>query len=157
MGFVRSTEDEQEKWVSDFNNGKSCVEIAHLYHRSHSTIRRYFIKKGIVEPTAKSGEKHPSWKGGRFLQHDGYVSMKINEDDPFFSMVGVKGYVLEHRYVMAQFLGRCLTENETVHHLDGNKQNNNIQNLQLRQGNHGKGITFICACCGSFNVVPTTI
>ena len=41
------------------------------------------------------------------------------------------GYVLEHRVVMENYLGRLLTKGEVVHHLDGNKHNNQIENLEL--------------------------
>lgn len=41
------------------------------------------------------------------------------------------GYVLEHRIVMENHLGRLLNTNEVVHHIDGNKKNNSIDNLQL--------------------------
>lgn len=41
------------------------------------------------------------------------------------------GYVLMHRVVMENFLGRLLEKNEVVHHLDGNKHNNSIENLQV--------------------------
>lgn len=37
----------------------------------------------------------------------------------------------EHRYVMEQYLGRELTRDEVVHHKDGNKENNDIENLEL--------------------------
>lgn len=41
------------------------------------------------------------------------------------------GYVLEHRVVMENRLGRLLGADEVVHHLDGNKKNNDIENLQV--------------------------
>lgn len=37
----------------------------------------------------------------------------------------------EHRMVMEQFIGRELTKDEYVHHIDGNKLNNDIKNLQI--------------------------
>lgn len=37
----------------------------------------------------------------------------------------------EHRYIMEQHLGRKLNRHEVVHHKDGNKQNNNIDNLVI--------------------------
>ena len=40
-------------------------------------------------------------------------------------------YVLHHRVVMENHLGRLLDKNEVVHHKDGNKKNNNIENLEV--------------------------
>ena len=79
----------------------------------------------------KSGKDNIMWNGGRRVDRGGYVGIRINDDSPYFEMVNSGGYVAEHRLVMAKHLGRCLTNNEHVHHKDRNKHNNNIENLEL--------------------------
>lgn len=47
--------------------------------------------------------------------------------------------LFEHRYVMEQHLGRELLPGETVHHIDGDRGNNALTNLQLFKSRHGPG------------------
>ncbi len=71
---------------------------------------------------------------------------------PGHPMANSSGHVLVHRLVMAESLGRNLTTKETVHHIDGDKLNNELSNLQLRVGRHGKHGCYECSDCGSRNI-----
>ena len=71
-------------------------------------------------------ENHPLWKGGKITDKNGYIH--IYSPDYLFNN---DGYALEHRLVMEKHLGRYLTRDEHIHHINGNTSDNRIDNLQL--------------------------
>jgi hypothetical protein len=98
------------------------------------------------------GDKAPTWKGGRHVVGAGYIQVYITKDDFFWPMalqrkadvVNGRGYVAEHRLVMAKSIGRILNSFEAVHHKNGNKTDNRIENLELTThkthiSDHNKG------------------
>lgn len=83
----------------------------------------------------RAGEKHYSWKGGRLKTNYGYILL-LKKDHP---NARKNGRIFEHVFVMSEYLGRPLKKNETVHHKNGIKDDNRIENLELWTGNHSNG------------------
>jgi hypothetical protein len=86
------------------------------------------------------GDKHNSWKGGKSQLKSGYIIIWISPDSPFISMTKCNGNnIPEHRLVMAQHLGRCLESWEIIHHINGIRNDNRIENLILIDGRKHSG------------------
>jgi len=92
----------------------------------------------------RRGSDHPCWKGGRERNCGGYMQIRLPSDDFFHSMCDIHNLVMEHRLVMAKHLGRCLAPFESVHHKNGIRDDNRLENLELGTKNshakdHNKG------------------
>lgn len=87
-----------------------------------------------------SGPANPNWKGGRLATSQGYLMVLVQDDHPLFEMahcISGSYYILEHRLIMAKHLSRPLTSRELVHHINENKHDNRIENLELTdRGDH---------------------
>lgn len=95
---------------------------------SDEVVRDRMIEAGIPRlPTSFPGELNPAWKGGRTIDDDGYVMLFLPDHPNATS----NGYVREHRIVMEKKLGRFLLPTEVVHHIDGTRNNNDPENLEL--------------------------
>lgn len=80
----------------------------------------------------KMGPDHPSWKGGKYINNEGYVMINTKigatrEEDE----VGWARYKKEHLIIMENHLDRELRKGEVVHHINGIKTDNRIENLFL--------------------------
>lgn len=83
------------------------------------------------------------------VNQDGYLLIWVGKDHP---SARADGRMFEHRKVMEDHLDRPLREDETVHHINNDKTDNRIENLQLRSGRHGKGAVARCNQCGSTDI-----
>ena len=66
------------------------------------------------------GDRHGKWNGGRTIDKDGYILVRIG-----------KRYKREHRVIAEMLIGRMLGSREAVHHIDGNITNNIPENLEV--------------------------
>lgn len=139
------TLDQQESALQLRADGMGLVRIGEALGVGYPRVRRFFVEAG-----------YPVWSTKRrtkvTIHKQGYLIFALEPDDPYISMANGRGYVLQHRYVMAESLGRSLDQTETVHHINGDRADNRLENLQLRQGRHGKGARFVCRDCGSHNI-----
>ena len=109
--------------------------VQHENHALGSTT-----PEAIAKRTAKMmGAYNPAWKGGvtKINRRGNYQKHEILTRCPpeFASMRRANGYVLEHRLVVAIAIGRPLTRQEAVHHIDHNPSNNDPSNLMLFASN----------------------
>ncbi len=114
------------------NKKKFLTEIARELNIHTAALRKYLIKYDIPFRDATesrkmySGAKNHNWSGEKHI-HNGYIEIYA----PTHPKAQSRPYVYEHILIMERHIGRYLKENEVVHHINKNKQDNRLENLHL--------------------------
>lgn len=140
-----------EAWAKQYRSGMSLIEIAKPAACSISTVRRCLLAAGVQLRTheetyalagPKIGAKHKGKKRGPFSlewrQNLSRAKLAAPAAGIRFTSQGYieytrgphKGRSL-HVVAMETLIGRRLQRGEVVHHIDGDKCNNDLSNLQL--------------------------
>ena len=106
---------------------KRKMSLVSLGKKNHNFGKHLSQKRRNELSLINIRTNHPRWRGGIRKSNEGYVLIK-SYNHPFKH---IDNYVFEHRLIMEKQLGRYLTENEIVHHVNGIKNDNRIENLEL--------------------------
>lgn len=126
--------EEAERLLELCREGYRSFEISKKLNRSPKAIQKAFRRFGFpalhnVYP--RRGCDNSQWKGGIHIGKNGYLYFRR----PHHPHANHAGYVLAHRLVVEEHLGRYLLPTEVVHHKDGNPANNDISNLEVFSSN----------------------
>lgn len=137
--FWRPSSDSKYKttaYCSRNCNGKARGRewAKHGYKGSQARTPESYLK------SAMRGAKNPAWKGGAtYRKRKGnYADQSIKYvrcPQEFITMARTDGYVMEHRLIVAQAIGRPLLRSEVVHHKNHDATDNRLENLELFASN----------------------
>lgn len=119
---------EDISWLIELYPSMKNEELEVALGRSVTSIQHKATRLGLKKTadhlykvkSERCQERAPGWKGGKSISRKGYVVLNVHNGKKF-----------EHRAVMEEYLGRPLAADEVVHHINGDKTDNRIENLQL--------------------------
>ncbi len=136
-------------WYRGTNGGRTRADIRKCVECGDHYLGTLWTKKNLTcshtcgmrrhyreHPGETAGVNSALWKGGK-IRRRGYV-LVYAPDHPTVQGTTRK-YVLEHRLVLEQKLGRLLYPYENIHHLNGIRDDNRPENLELWEKSHPPG------------------
>ena len=87
--------------------------------------------RGKNQSKISRGSSNPNWKGGQVKRKDGRIYIYAPNHPKAIKYSGKGLYVLEYRLIAEKKIGRYLKDDEVIHHIDGNTNNNNFDNLMI--------------------------
>lgn len=128
--------DHPDEAISAYSSGlslKQCMSVFGESPENEEYFRRWLHRQGVeLRGLGRRGEKHGSWQGGVKMSK-GY--RMVQHPDGSLDKNNRRVYILEHRLVMEQHLGRKLMRCEVVHHKNGDVLDNRVENLGLYRTN----------------------
>lgn len=107
-----------------------CDECGKVYQKTHIQAIRGKRNYCSIECRRISEKKdirnRPAWKGGTSKML-GYVFEKVHNHPK----ANDAGYVKRSRLIMEEYLGRYLTDEECIHHINSDRSDDRIENLML--------------------------
>lgn len=117
----------------DSCNSNFSRDISQISHtRLNNFVKHYCsnCKSAIGYSSSQKKKQNTQTNiGHKLTTKHGYVEVCVGHNSNYSGVKG--GYIREHVKVMQDHLGRQLVTGEVVHHIDGNKSNNDISNLDL--------------------------
>jgi ribosome-binding protein aMBF1 (putative translation factor) len=110
----------------EVKNCANCSKPFAVYKRGVNCCSR--VCSGQLQSKRQTGKNNPSWNGGISRHGSGYIKAKAPNGHPY---VDDRGYVLQHRLVVEKTLGRYLLPHERIHHKNGVRDDNRLENLEL--------------------------
>ncbi len=128
--------EQMRYWIEEM--GMKHREVAEQLGQTTKNVSKACLRHGIQSQSRgpRPGGGHPNWNGGVVIDKDGYVRVYSPNHPTVLARKAPKGrrkgnpYVLQHRLVMEEALGRFLRPDEVVHHKNGDKKDNRLVNLK---------------------------